>query len=87
MTEIIKTLAEESTDLALHSKLCAQRYEQIIQKLDTVDARLDRMDVVLTEIKDNLANNEIGQLKTYLVWAGFIIVTLTGLVVYFIKHL
>lgn len=86
MSDLIETLEQESTDLALHSKLCAQRYKQIIDKLDTVDERLDRIDAVLLEIKDTIAHDEVGKYKTYLSWAGVVITSLLGLVIYFIQH-
>lgn len=86
MSELIETLEQESTDLALHSKLCAQRYNQIIDKLDTVDERLDKIDAVLEEIKNSIARDEVGKYKTYLSWAGVVITSLLGLVIYFVKH-
>ena len=50
--ELIKTIEEESNDLALHTKLCYQRHGTIMQRLDEVDARLDKIDDSLVEIKD-----------------------------------
>jgi len=79
---MIEILAQESDDLGLHVKLCAQRYHQIIDKLEHIDRRLDRIDSTLEAIRQTVSAHATNQLRTYIGWAGFIITTLIGLVVY-----
>jgi len=78
MSDIIETIKGESTDLALHVELCEQRYIQLIHKFDTVDERLGRIDAMLLDIKQVISNEKSDTYKTYLGWAGFIIVALVG---------
>jgi len=76
--QIILPLEEEATNLELHTKLCAQRYQQLIGKLDTVDTRLDRLEVYIIDIKDALKNDDAKKYKTYLSWAGMAITVIIG---------
>ena len=80
---LITKMAQESTDLALHVDLCEQRYLQLINKIDSVDTKLETMDTTIQEIKLMLSANESTKFKTYLSWAGFIIVTLIGIIIHF----
>jgi hypothetical protein len=82
--DIIETVSGEEDSLELHVKLCEQRYKQLIGKFDTVEHRLDRLESHIVDIKDRL--NIVGSSadKTYLKWAGVIILTLLGIVTHFI---
>lgn len=40
--------------LADHLEDCAERYTQVVNRLDAVDGRLDRMENLLVEIKNRL---------------------------------
>lgn len=80
---MIENLAAERTDLALHVDLCAQRYNQLIAKFDEVDQRLNQVTALCSEIKDSLNTIKHTTQSTYLKWAGFIIVTLLGVVVHY----
>jgi hypothetical protein len=81
---LIHMVDQESTDLALHVDLCQQRYLQLIKKIDTIDSKLETMDSTIQEIKTLLSQNEAEKYKKYLSWAGFVIVSLTGIVVHFL---
>lgn len=80
MTEltVIESIEGESTNLKLHTDLCAQRYNQLILKFDEVDHRLDQVTVLCNEIKESVTNLKSSTQTTYLKWAGFTIVVLTG---------
>jgi hypothetical protein len=82
--KLIDMVDQEATDLTLHVDLCQQRYLQLIKKIDTIDDKLETMDTSIQEIKLMLSANESIKLKTYLSWAGFIIVTLVGFIIHFI---
>jgi len=76
---VIESIEGESTDLKLHTDLCAQRYNQLILKFDEVDQRLNQVTALCSEIKESVINLKSSTQTTYLKWAGFIIVVLTGI--------
>lgn len=71
--ELIDPIPAEREDLDTHVDICAQRYSQLIAKLDSVDQRFDRLETVVQEIRDKITYNQDQTLKTYLAWAGVII--------------
>lgn len=75
----IENIEAEKTNLELHVDLCAQRYNQLIHKFDEVDQRLDQLTTLCSEIKDSVVTLKSNTQTTYLKWAGFIIVLLTGI--------
>ena len=81
---VIETVDEETDNLELHTKLCSQRYQQLIHKFDIVDQRLDLIENSLIEIKECLVKNDSDTLKKYLSWAGIIITALLGICIHFI---
>jgi hypothetical protein len=85
MTElsVIENLAAEKTNLDLHVDLCAERYGQLIRKFDEVDSRLDELTAMVSDIKASVNTITTSALHTYLKWAGFIIVTLLGIVIHY----
>lgn len=86
--QVIETIAGESENLALHVQLCEQRYLQLLNKLDHVDARFAAMEVMLLDIKNQLTAQTTNNDKTYLKWAGSIIAVLsTTLIAIVIKQL
>ena len=80
---VIENLAAERTNLELHVDLCAERYGQLIRKFDEVDSRLNQLTLMVTEIKESVNKITTSALHTYLRWAGFIIVTLLGIVIHY----
>lgn len=86
-TDFIDTMEDEETNLALHAKLCAQRYQQITEKFDDIDERLTNIEVTLVDIKQTIVEESSDHSKLYLKWAGFVIVTLVGCVGYLIDRL
>jgi len=85
--DFIETLRDEETNLALHTRLCAQRYEQITNKFDDLDDRLLNIETNVLEIKTAIMQDQSSNNKMYLKWAGFIIVTLLGCLGYLIDRL
>jgi hypothetical protein len=76
---VIENIEAERTNLELHVDLCAQRYNQLINKFDEVDLRLNQLTQICSEIKDSVVTLRSSTQTTYLKWAGFIIVVLTGI--------
>jgi hypothetical protein len=83
-TNIIDHMPGEAKDLALHTALCEQRYLQLINKFDQVDARLDNIEEMLVGIRTQLSTDQTAQFKMYLAWAGVIIMGLAGALGHFI---
>jgi hypothetical protein len=84
--DFIETLEQEETDLALHTKLCAQRYQQITDRFDRMDTRLQQMEVTLVEIKNAIVTDTKDNYKLYLTWAGVIITSLIGATGFLLAH-
>ena len=85
--DIIETVSGEEGSLELHVKLCEQRYKQLINKFDTVEHRLDRLEGHVVEIKDSISGIGKNTSAIYLKWAGTIIGVLLTLVIGLIYHL
>jgi hypothetical protein len=83
MSELIEVVDGEESDLALHTKLCSLRYQQLISKFDEVDSRLDQLTQLVSEVKESVTTITTSALHTYLKWAGVIIVTLLGIVIHY----
>jgi tetrahydromethanopterin S-methyltransferase subunit G len=86
MTEIaiIEPVAGEATNLALHTELCAQRYNQLMAKFDEVDGRLDQIHETLTDIHRHITDIRSTTANTHLKWAGAVITILVGIVIHFV---
>jgi hypothetical protein len=85
-TQLIETVTEETTNLALHVQLCEQRYLQLLNKFDQVDTRLDQIAVMLNDINNRLGTEQRNQLRTYLSWSGAVIVLLLGAVMHLVTR-
>lgn len=75
---VVAEIAAERTDLAVHIDLCVERYGQIVDRLDAMDQRFDRIESVMLEIKQTLKETESSHLNRYLTWAGVIIAGLSS---------
>jgi hypothetical protein len=71
----IEKTEQESTDLALHSELCSQRYEGILIKLENIDEKLRSAADALIEIKMKMHENKD---SVYLKWCIAIITALVA---------
>lgn len=85
-TQVIDRVDGEDTNLALHVQLCEQRYIQLITKLDQVDGALDAIKDTLVAINAKLDREEASKLRTYLGWAGVVIVALLGGMIHLITR-
>lgn len=71
--DIIETIQAERTSLDLHVDLCAQRYTQLLNRLDQVDAKFEKIETILIDIKQTINSDEKTNNALYLKWAGVII--------------
>lgn len=83
---VIETVTEEGSNLALHVQLCEQRYLQLLRKFDQVDHSLEKINAALVVIQSKLETEQSSKLKTYLSWAGVVIVALGGAVLHLITR-
>ena len=72
----IEKTEQETTDLALHAELCSQRYEGILDKLESMDEKLTHAATALIELKEKMITNNRDAI--YLRWAGVVITALLG---------
>jgi hypothetical protein len=84
---VLKTVEGEEDDLALHTRLCEQRYLQLLDKFDQVDLKFERIDRRLDEIKDILGRDKNDNTALYLKWAGAIIGLLGTFALGLVTHL
>lgn len=85
-TQVIETVTEEGSNLALHVQLCEQRYLQLLHKFDQVDHSLEKINSTLVQIQSKLETEQSTKLKTYLSWAGVVVVALLGTVLHLITR-
>lgn len=81
---VIETVTEEGSNLTLHVQLCEQRYLQLLHKFDQVDSNLEKINATLVTIQSKLETEQSSKLKTYLSWAGVVVVALLGTVLHLI---
>ena len=72
----IEKTEQETTDLALHAELCSQRYEGILDKLETLDDKLTVAATAMLDLKEKMVTNNRDAI--YLRWSGVVITALLG---------
>lgn len=75
----------ERTNLEAHVDLCAERYKQLYTHLEAMDLRLTKLESVVEEIRDLVADQNNKTINRYLTWAGSIIAGLCA-VIGFLAH-
>lgn len=87
---IIEPVSGESESLQLHTELCAQRYNQLIDKFGEVDDRLGRIEGMLTDIHKKISGINTERMRMLIGWAGIVIMTLvtftSGLISYIVTR-
>jgi hypothetical protein len=86
MTTIYKN---ERESLEAHVDLCAERYDKMENKMDTMELRLVKVETIVSEIKSMLIEKEtLAYKKLVGIGVGIIgslLTTLVGLVIYIAK--
>jgi predicted nucleic acid-binding Zn-ribbon protein len=54
----------EKKSLEAHVELCAERYANLENKLDSLETRMDKMEKYMLEIRNSLSGSENNQFKT-----------------------
>ena len=79
----------ERTSLEAHVDICAERYEQMDTKMDTMEARLAKVESIVSEIKSMLIEKETLAYKKLVGLGigiiGSLLTALLGLILYVAK--
>ena len=81
MSRIAATKEAESNDLELHVSLCTERYEELTDKLESMDQKLTEAAAAMIDLKLRLESNKD---STYLKWAIAIISALVAALLHFL---
>jgi hypothetical protein len=96
--DIMSIATKESEDLNLHVQLCAERYNRLEEKFETLETRLEGLHEDFSEFKKTASSNfedlkgliaesAAKRFNTMVTTAGTIIVSLLGMMGYLITHL
>jgi len=79
----------ERQSLEAHVDICAERYEQMDTKMDTMEARLVKVETIVSEIKNMLIEKETLAYKKLVGLGigiiGSLLTALLGLIIYVAK--
>ena len=78
MSNIVKDIEKEN--LEAHVELCSERYKALHDKFDAVNKRLDKQEVMLSEIRSAVINNDQSRNKQLMTWGGSLITLLISAV-------
>ena len=78
MSNIVKDIEKEN--LEAHVELCSERYKALHDKFDAVNNRLDKQEVMLSEIRSAVINNDQTRNKQLMTWCGSLITLLISAV-------
>ena len=83
----------EKKSLEAHVELCAERYENLDTKLNSLESRMDRLEGYLVEIKDSLISNKSdaadssGPYKTMIAIGTTVLGAMIGALVTLVVHI
>ena len=82
-----KTTAIEKENLEAHVELCAERYNQLNEKLDNLDRRLTAVEEHLVAIRDSITNKTGGINKQLITIGTTVMGVLATAVIGLLVHL
>jgi predicted nucleic acid-binding Zn-ribbon protein len=82
-----KTTAIEKENLEAHVELCAERYNQLNEKLDNLDRRLTTVEEHLVAIRDSITNKTGGINKQLITIGTTVMGVLATAVIGLLVHL
>lgn len=77
----------ERENLEAHVELCAERYKQLNIKLDSLGDKVSTMEVMISDIKNSLAEANDKHNRQLITIGSGLILTLLGAVVTLLVHL
>ena len=76
----MSTTQIEKKNLEAHVELCAERYDALETKLDTVEEKVSSLETSVGEIKDMITHLDRRRSTQLITWAGTAITMLIGVV-------
>ena len=77
----------EKKSLEAHVELCAERYENLDNKLNNFEKRMDKFEQYLVDIKNSISNNNSAPYKTLITIGTTIIgVLIAGIITLLATH-
>ena len=76
----------EKKSLEAHVELCAERYKQMNDKLESLDQRTTAIETILGQIKEKIFNNKSENTDRLLKWSTAIIAFLITIIIGFGGH-
>jgi uncharacterized protein (DUF342 family) len=73
-------LADESTDLKLHTHLCAERYKGIQEQFVHLESRIKKVEDKIDELKQDYNDGNRSLKNTLITTGGSILVALIGVI-------
>lgn len=83
----LSTTDIEKKSLEAHVELCAERYANLENKLDSLESRMDKMEKYILEIRNSLSGAENSQYKTIIAIGTTIVGALVAGAITLIVHL
>lgn len=81
---MVDTTNIEKKSLEAHVELCAERYNAMEAKLDDVNAKINRLDVVVCEVRDLVQKMNSRRNEQIMTWGLSTISVLLAIIGYFI---
>jgi hypothetical protein len=72
----VATTDLEKENLEAHVELCSERYKSLHNKLNAIDSRLEKHEVVLREVRDAIVKQNDSQQRQMIGWGIAVIGTL-----------
>jgi type VI protein secretion system component VasF len=85
--KIVSSTNIEKTNLEAHVELCAERYDYLHDKLETLDSRMDTIESTLGELKDLVTDMHDRRQGQMINWGIAIIGTLITAVAFLVYNL
>ena len=76
----------EKKSLEAHVELCAERYKQMNDKLESLDQRTTAIETILGQIKEKIFNNKSENTDRLLKWSTAVIAFLITIIIGFGGH-
>ena len=85
-TRPIDAIAGENASLELHTRLCAARYQQIADVLNSIESRLAQLDLDLAAVSRTIETTQDRLTDRIFAWGTAVIAFLTGTTGWLIVH-
>lgn len=73
-------LADETTDLKLHTHLCAERYKGIQETFEQLETRIEKVEGKIDDLKQDYHNGNRSLKTTFITTGGSILVAIIGVI-------